>query len=85
MYHIFVGAYVTLAIKDLMGNSQDNRFANLMIGGVLLDECEDYLYIGSEEEVVSAIKKEQVIGVFLEDSGIGGNKEYEIPPGTVRQ
>lgn len=87
MYDTFVGTYVTVAIKDLLGIGSGNReskFANLMIGGLLLDECETYIYLGAEDEVSTAIRKDQVIGIFVDTEGLAETDE-SIPPGTVRQ
>jgi len=85
MYDVFVGSYVTVAVKDLLGlNSKESKFANLMIGGLMLDECETYIYLGSAQEVSTAIRKDQVIGIFVDTEGLVEESE-EVPPGTIRQ
>jgi len=84
MYDIFIGSYITVAIKDLLGmNEKNSKFANLMIGGLLLEECDTYIYLGSNGEITTAIRKDQIIGIFLDSDGLV--QEEEIPLGTIRQ
>mgnify|MGYP003481009216 CR=1 FL=1 len=70
IYDIFVGCQISVVVK--VQNS-------LTITGILLDECTDYVYLGSTEEVNAAIPKDN-IGVVLVESA-----EIEIPQGTIRQ
>lgn len=87
MYNIFVGVYVTVAVKDLLGignNSKDVKFANLMVGGILLEECDSFIYLGSADGINAAIPKNQVVGIFVDVDEIM-DPEESIPPGTIKQ
>lgn len=70
IYSIFVGSQISVVIKGQ--NS-------LTITGILLDECAEYLYLGSPEEVNAAVPKDNIGAVLVEGT------EIEIPKGTIRQ
>jgi len=86
MYKKFVGTFITVAVKDLIGASseRDMKIANMMLGGLLLDECETYIYLGEPDKINTAICKDQIIGIFTDVDEITEIDE-KIPPGTVRQ
>lgn len=90
MYDTFVGVYITVAIKDLLGTGgggRETKFVNLMVSGLLLDECDTFVYLGSDDEnaeVTTAIPKTQIVGIFTDAESLEATAE-EMPAGTIRQ
>lgn len=87
-YDVFVGTMVTLVVRGIKGRSQ-GKITNIMLGGYLLDECEDYFYIGASSlEIHSAVKKIDVSAIISGD--IGGqpqdeesDDDFEVPEGSA--
>jgi len=83
LYDIFVGTYVNIALKNIKGgSSRPGKIANLMFAGYLLDEDEEYFYIGqTSDEVYAAVKKEEVAAIMLSDEEGDLMAEIEVPEG----
>lgn len=65
IFETFSGSFVSIIVKNMRGSGQD-KINNLALGGYLLDECEEYYYIGETPmEVTAAIKKDSVAAVIL--------------------
>ncbi len=68
LYDIFVGQQVNLFVKNISMSNGEGQAASVIIAGYLLDECEDFFYIGSSPlEVYAAIRKLDVASVTLSD------------------
>jgi hypothetical protein len=84
IFEEFAGSYVTIAIKSLKGYSTNKKIANVMMAGFLLDECENFYYIGeTAKEIFAAIKKEEVLTVML--GGEAEEVDIEMPEGAEMQ
>lgn len=60
----FSGSYVSVAVKGMRANSK-GKIANLLLMGYLLDEDEDYFYIGeSQSEVSVAVLRSDVVAIM---------------------
>lgn len=60
----FAGSYVSVAVKGMKGSSK-GKIANLLLMGYLLDEDEDYFYIGeSQQEVSVAVLRSDVVAIM---------------------
>jgi len=85
VFEQFAGDFVTITLRSLKGGSRrDKVVANVMIAGYLLDECEEFYYIGETvKEIFAAIKKVDVNAIML-----GGDEKeagMEIPEGMEMQ
>lgn len=76
VFSIFVGSVVNILLRDTTTKDENS---SLTINGILLDECDDYFYLGSEIDVNCAVSK-KAIGLIMFD-----NQPEEKPFGTVEQ
>jgi hypothetical protein len=84
IFEEFAGSYVTIAVKSLKGDGGGKKVTNIMLAGYLLDECEDFYYIGeSAAEIFAAVKKDDVATIML--GGEDHVTDIEIPEGSVEQ
>ncbi len=65
LFLTFAGNYVSLVMKNMRGKS-NTKIANLMLAGYLLEECDDYYYLGeTPEEAAVAVRKSDVAAVMM--------------------
>lgn len=86
MFESFAGSYVTIAVRSLRANPKaaNNVIANLMLAGFLLDECEEYFYLGENaKEIFAAVKKSEVMSIMM--GGEAADPQINIPEGTEIQ
>lgn len=85
-YDIFVGTMVTLIVRGIRGKEQ-GKVTNIMLGGYLLDECDNYFYIGANSlEIHSAVNKRDVAAIISGDAESlqqdEFNLDFEVPDGS---
>lgn len=85
LFEEFAGSYITIAVRSLKGSQKTNKIiANVMLAGYLLDECEDYYYIGeNSKEIFAAVKKTDVSTIML--GGEGAENNIDLPEGSEMQ
>lgn len=71
----FFGKNVNIILSNMKGSQElsDGSIVagNVVVSGFLLDEDDDYFFLGkTEEEIDEAIKKSDIIRVFLEDENV---------------
>lgn len=82
IFEQFAGDYITISLKSLRSNPKNKAIANVMMAGYLLDECEEFYYIGETvNEIFAAIRKSEVNAMILG----GGETDIELPKGTELQ
>ena len=84
MYEIFAGEYVTIVVKTIKGGSK-GKIINLMLAGYLLDECENYVYIGENAHEIFACVKHNEIASIMRGDLSGEEGAIELPEGTEIQ
>lgn len=83
IYEMFVGAHVNVVLKDVKMDDSRNRSSNLAVGGIFLDEDEEWVYLGTPDEVNTALKKDVIAAVFAETVELEGT--FDKPAGTIEQ
>lgn len=77
LYDVFVGTTVQIMVK-LTKESEDGVMSSIAIEGYLLDEDDEYYYVGTNPiEIAGAVKKSEVAVVMSSEPS-----EYELPEGT---
>lgn len=82
MYDTFVGAFVNVVLKGVEAVDQRTKITNLTIAGFLLDEDTEYIYLGSADEITTAVTKDSIAVVLAESVEMD---VIDIPPGSVQQ
>lgn len=84
-YDVFVGTMVTLVIRGIKGRDS-GKITNIMLGGYLLDECDQYYYIGASSlEIHSAVAKRDVAAIIsgdVEPRTDEFDEDFEVPEGS---
>lgn len=75
LFHIFAGVYVEFVLKNLKGaqvmEDGGRVEGSVILSGYLLDEDQDYYYLGeTQEDISQAIKKEDVIRIYKPEDEI---------------
>jgi len=85
LYDTFVGNVVTIIVKNVKGyGGTAAKVSNLMFAGYMLDECDEYIYVGQTADSVSAaIKKDEIATVVLGDTL--DQEDIELPEGSEMQ
>jgi len=84
MFATFAGDELAFLLRTVKG-AAGGKILNLTLQGYLLDEDEEYVYIGiTPEEISGAIKKAD-IATFFKGSFNLNTEEFEIPEGTEVQ
>jgi hypothetical protein len=84
MFEVFAGEYVTIVVKTIKGGSK-GKIINLMLAGYLLDECENYVYIGENpHEIFACVKHNEIASIMMGDLSEAG-VSLEIPEGSEIQ
>lgn len=81
----FLGQQVTTVLKNIKSNTGKGTIANLMFTGILLDECEDYLYLGNDDGDIHAAVKKTDIGTVLAGNYAEETLDIDIPEGAEIQ
>lgn len=71
----FLGKQVNIIMKSVKGSQQlssgDIVEGNVVMNGFLLDEDEEFFYLGtSDEEIDEALKKDDVVRIFLDNDNL---------------
>ncbi len=71
----FLGKSVNVILKSVKGSQQigDGSIVegNVIMSGFLLDEDDDYFYLGkTDDEINEALKKDDVVRVFLDEENV---------------
>jgi hypothetical protein len=65
LYATFVGLNVDIIVRSVKAK-MGNMMTNMAICGFLLDECEEFYYVGENaNEVSTAVRKNEVVTVSL--------------------
>ena len=81
-FEVFGGEYVTLVVKSIKGGNK-GKIINLMLAGYLIDECEDYFYIGENmSEIFASVRKDEVASFMKGDASEEG---ISVPDGQEVQ
>lgn len=79
-FETFAGHYVHLVVEKLHGAAEEGGMINLRLAGYMLDEDEDYFFIGSTaEEITSAIKKSCVAAIIIKDEVEDLMNQIDVP------
>ena len=85
-FKTFVGSYLNIFVKSLKSYGRQNKISNVLLAGYLLDEDDDYIYIGqSSEEIFSAVKKDDIAAVTVAEEGEELMDLIDIPEGQEVQ
>lgn len=87
LFKNFAGCYVTIAVKNIRAvGARPGRVANVMLAGFLIDEDNEYLFLGKEDnEIYMAVKKDEVASIMLTDEVEDLLSSIEMPPGSEVQ
>jgi len=83
MFTTFAGDQLAILIKNVRGQNS-GRILNVTMEGYLLDECEEYIYIGHTPEVITgAIRKTEISSVIAGGFTVNDAEvaDIEIPEG----
>lgn len=70
MFDCFGGHIVSVSVKSLKAIDLNNKLANVMLVGYLLDECQDYVYLGEDpKNITTAVKHNDIASVMLYNEG----------------
>lgn len=85
LYQTFVGSYIRLVVKGI-NITEGDRSSNMMFGGYLLDEDDDYYFLGQTPEAVyAAVRKSDVVTLMLSDEASDLMSYIEVPDGQEVQ
>lgn len=75
LFRKFLGKSVNVIMKSVKGSQvlSDGTVVegNVVMSGFLLDEDDDFFYLGTtEEEIDEALKKTDIVRIFLDDENI---------------
>lgn len=83
IYEMFIGTHVNIVLKDVRMSDSQDRSSNMAVGGIFLDEDEEWVYLGTVNEVNTALKKDVIAAVFAESVEL--EDAFAKPPGTIEQ
>jgi hypothetical protein len=87
LFETFVGSFISVMMKNLKAYStQNKKISNLLLSGYLLDECDDYFYLGeSGDAVTGAIRKDEIAAIMMGDEVVELFDKIDVPEGTEVQ
>lgn len=86
LFSYFAGSLVNVIVKDITTQGEKSNTANLTIVGILLDIDDQYVYLGSEDQVVTGVNKDSISLIILDAANPDkDNDEFDIPKGSIQQ
>lgn len=87
LFEIFCGSYVNIFVKNIKSSAtRAGKVNNVMLAGFLLDEDEEYYFLGqTPEEVFCAVAKSEMAAMMTADEGAELLEEIEVPDGQEVQ
>lgn len=85
LFSYFAGSLVNVIVKDITTTGESTKTANLTIVGILLDTDDEYVYLGSDDQVVTGVKKDSISLIILDDANPSDEPEFDIPKGSIQQ
>ena len=82
IFDYFAGGVVTIMIKGKSA-SNESEISSMMFSGYLLDECENFYYLGALDEVQAALSKTEILSIMIADAD--QEPDIEIPKGSAIQ
>jgi hypothetical protein len=86
LFQNFAGHFVTISVKNIKaGSGRSGKIMNVMVAGILLDEDNEYLFLGKDGDgIYAAVKKDEIASVMLTEDG-SDIYDIDIPPGSEVQ
>lgn len=85
LFSYFAGALVNVIVKDVSTQGAESNTANLTIVGILLDTDDEYVYLGSDDQVVTGIKRDSISLIILDSANPGDGDDFDVPKGSIHQ
>lgn len=87
LFEIFCGNYVNIFVKNIKSvGGRQGKINNVMLAGFLLDEDDEFYFLGqTPDDVFCAVKKDEIAALMLGEEGIELMEQIEVPDGQEVQ